>query len=132
MEKGKVMHEIEKAFAEREFEKKDIVEQMKKYKRLFLIDGDSFIYKALNGMNRIDPEDKILILVSDEALRSKLIQKGYVRQNVGVIVVMPGNEAVDNRIKGILGNLIKRENRGRIFIISHDHGYYKHSSIEIR
>lgn len=98
---------------------------MKKYKRLFLIDGDSFIYKALNGMNRIDPEDKILILVSDGALRSKLIQKGYVRQNVGVIVVMPGKGAMDNRIKGILGNLIKQENRGRIFIISHDHGYYK-------
>lgn len=104
---------------------KDIVEQMKKYKRLFLIDGDSFIYKALNGMKQIDSEDKILILVSDEALRSKLIQKGYVRQNVGVVVVKPGKEAVDNRIKGILGNLIKQENRGRIFIISHDHGYYK-------
>lgn len=98
---------------------------MKKYKRLFLIDGDSFVYKALNGMNRIDPEDKILILVSDEALRSKLIQKGYVQQNVGVVVVKPGKEAVDNRIKGILGNLINQENRGRIFIISHDHGYYK-------
>lgn len=55
---------------------------MKKYKRLFLIDGDSFIYKALNGISRIDPEDKILILVSDEALRNKLIQKGYIRQNV--------------------------------------------------
>lgn len=98
---------------------------MKKYKRLFLIDGDSFIYKALNGMKQIDSEDKILILVSDEALRSKLIQKGYVRKNVGVAVVEPGKEAVDNRIKGILGNLIKQENRGRIFIISHDHGYYK-------
>lgn len=87
---------------------------MKKYKRLFLIDGDSFVYKALNGMNRIDPEDKILILVSDESLRSKLIQKGYVRQNVGVVVAKPGKEAVDNRIKGILDNLINQENRGRI------------------
>lgn len=98
---------------------------MKRYKRLFLIDGDSFVYQALNGMNRIDPEDKILILVSDKALRSKLIQKGYVRQNVGVVVVKPGKEAVDNRIKGILGNHINQENRGRIFIISHDYGYYK-------
>lgn len=98
---------------------------MKKYKRLFLIEGDSFIYKALNGISRIDPEDKILILVSDEALRNKLIQKGYIRQNVGVIVVKPGKEAVDNRIKGILGNLVNQENRGCIFVISHDHGYYK-------
>lgn len=65
------------------------------------------------------------ILHSDEALRSKLIQKGYVRQNVGVVVVKPGKEAVDNRIKGILGNLINQENKGCIFIISHDHGYYK-------
>lgn len=48
---------------------------MKGYKRLFLIDGDSFIYKALNGLDRIDAEDKVLILLSDEALRSKLIKK---------------------------------------------------------
>lgn len=48
---------------------------MKGYKRLFLIDGDSFIYKALNGFDRIDAEDKVLILLSDEALRSKLIKK---------------------------------------------------------
>lgn len=71
---------------------------MKGYKRLFLIDGDSFIYKALNG---------------------------YVHHNVGVIMVEPGKEAVDNQIKGFLGNLVNQENRGCIFIISHDHGYYK-------
>lgn len=98
---------------------------MKGYKRLFLIDGDSFIYKALNGFDRIDAEDKVLILLSDEALRSKLIKKGYVHHNVGVIMVEPGKEAVDNQIKGFLGNLVNQENRGCIFIISHDHGYYK-------
>ncbi len=31
---------------------------------------------------------------------------------------------MDNRIKGFLGNTVNRENRGQIFIISHDHGYY--------
>lgn len=36
---------------------------MKGYKRLFLIDGDSFIYKALNGFDRIDAEDKVLIFI---------------------------------------------------------------------
>lgn len=40
-------------------------------------------------------------------------------------MVEPGKEAVDNQIKGFLGNLVNQENRGCIFIISHDHGYYK-------
>lgn len=51
--------------------------------------------------------------------------KGYVRQNMEVILVKPGKEAADNRIKGILGNLVKHESEGAIFIISHDNGYYK-------
>lgn len=55
---------------------------MKGYKRLFLIDGDSFIYKALNGFDRIDAEDKVLILLSDEALRSKLINRYRVKYGI--------------------------------------------------
>lgn len=98
---------------------------MKKYKRLFLIDGDNFIYQALQGVDKIGPEDKVLLLVSNEALQRKLIMNGYIRKNVWIIMVKPGKEAVDNRIKGILGNLVNRENRGCIFIIGQDQGYWK-------
>ena len=107
-------------YAERIF-----IKIMKEYKRLFLIDGDSFIYKALNGIQKLSAGDKVLIFVSTEGLRRRLKLKGYIRSNVGVIMVQPGPEAVDNRIKSFLGNTINREERGRIFIISHDHGYYE-------
>ena len=104
---------------------RDGEQNMKNYKRLFLVDGDSFIYKALNGMQRLGEGDQVLIFVTTEGLRRRLRVKGYVRSRVGVTLVKPGKEAVDNRIKGFLGNTVNRENRGQIFIISHDHGYYQ-------
>lgn len=96
---------------------------MKGYKRLFLVDGDSFIYEALNGMDQIQDEDKVMIFLTQEGLYNKL--RDLISDNVNLLMVEPGKEAVDNRIKGFLGNLINRENRGGVFIISHDHGYYK-------
>ena len=104
---------------------RDGEQNMKNYKRLFLVDGDSFIYKALNGMQRLGEGDQVLIFVTTEGLRRRLRVKGYVRSHVGVILVEPGKEAVDNRIKGFLGNTVNREDHGQIFIISHDHGYYQ-------
>lgn len=60
---------------------------MKEYKRLFLIDGDSFIYKALNGIQKLGTGDKVLIFVSTEGLRRRLKLKGYIRFNVGVMTM---------------------------------------------
>ena len=98
---------------------------MKNYGRLFLVDGDSFIYKALSGIHRLGEGDKVLIFVAAEELRQRLKKKGYVRSNVNVIMVHPEKEAVDNRIRGFLGNMVNREDRGQIFVISRDHGYCK-------
>lgn len=60
---------------------------MKNYKRLFLIDGDSFIYKALNGIQSLKEGDRVLIFVTTEGLARRLKTKGYIRQNVAVIMV---------------------------------------------
>lgn len=98
---------------------------MKNYRRLFLVDGDSFIYKALSGIHRLGEGDKVLIFVGAEEMRQRLKAKGYIRSNVNVILVRRGKETVDNRIKGFLGNVVNREDRGQIFIISRDHGYCK-------
>ena len=98
---------------------------MKNYGRLFLVDGDSFIYKALSGIHRLGEGDKVLIFVAAEELRQRLKKKGYVSSNVNVIMVHPEKEAVDNRIRGFLGNMVNREDRGQIFVISRDHGYCK-------
>ena len=39
-------------------------------------------------------------------------------------MVRPGENAVDNRIKGILGNKIRqRKSYQKIYVISHDNGY---------
>lgn len=71
---------------------------MKNYGRLFLVDGDSFIYKALSGIHRLGEGDKVLIFVAAEELRQRLKKKGYVRSNVNVIMVHPEKEAVDMQI----------------------------------
>ena len=64
---------------------------------LYLVDGDNHVYEGLEGID-----------------------------NIGVFgkVVRPGENAVDNRIKGILGNKVRqRKSYQKIYVISHDNGY---------
>lgn len=63
---------------------------MKNYRRLFLVDGDSFIYKALSGIHRLGEGDKVLIFVGAEEMRQRLKAKGYIRSNVNVILGSSG------------------------------------------
>lgn len=42
---------------------------MKEYKRLFPVDGGSFVYKAFNGIGRLGDGDKVLIFVTTDGLR---------------------------------------------------------------
>lgn len=95
---------------------------MKAYQRLFLIDGDNHIFEGIRGIDNIAPEDKVLIFITQEGLYKRL--KRYICNNVYVIQVKPGCNAVDNRIKAMLGNLIERPDRGRIYVVSRDRDYY--------
>lgn len=43
--------------------------------------------------------------------------------HVKIIKVKPGNQAVDNRIKSVLGNAVKSNAYEEIYVISEDTGY---------
>ena len=60
------------------------------------------------------------IYVSQKGLYEKLQKKSM--PHVTVIYVEPGDQAVDNRIKAVLGNAVK-EDYNDIFVISRDKGY---------
>ena len=103
-----------------EFESKD-----NQTHNLYLIDGDNHITEALERINLADETDDVRIFVSQETLRKKLIAKGYSYDQVKLVT--PGNQAVDNQIKSVLGNAVKDNYYTGIytgiFVISHDKGY---------
>ena len=88
---------------------------------LYLIDGDNHITEALERISLADETDDVRIFVCQETKYKKLVAKRY--PFVQVIKVKPGNQAVDNQIKSVLGNAVKCNYYTDIFVISHDKGY---------
>lgn len=97
-------------------------EEEEVYNTLYLVDGDNHVYEGLDGIDNIGAFDKVLVFVSQEGLRNHLIKR--YRDRISIVMVKPGDDAVDNRIKGILGNKVKqRKMYQKIYVISHDNGY---------
>lgn len=87
---------------------------------LILVDGDNHIYEALEGYGQYNSQNiKIIISNNSERLRNKIKEK----YETEVIVVNPGNQAVDNIIKSIIGKEARKNNYDLIAVISHDRGY---------
>lgn len=91
------------------------------YENLYLVDGDNHVYEAIKNVKKITSSDKVLIFISQEALREKLNR--YCNKNINIALVKAGNQAVDNRIKGYFGNAVKSNKYKNISVISHDKGY---------
>ena len=89
-------------------------------KNLYLIDGDNHIYEAIERIGLADDTDIIKIYVSQDGLYDKLLKEKM--HHVEVILVPPGDQAVDKRIKSVLGNAVKQD-YSDIFVISNDKGY---------
>lgn len=88
---------------------------------LYLIDGDNHINSAIKRIKMADETDDVRIFVSQEGLYQKLIKKS--NPHVKPIKVEPGDQAVDNRIKSVLGNAVKSKTYEEIYVISGDTGY---------
>lgn len=88
----------------------------------YLVDGDNHIYEALNGINSLSQCDMVMVYVTQDGLRDNLYDK--YGDKIRVVMVKPGDQAVDNQIRTILGNAVNsnREYK-KIHIISHDKGY---------
>ena len=88
---------------------------------LYLVDGDNHINSAIKRIKMADETDDVRIFVSQEGLYPKLVKKN--NPHVKIIRVKPGNQAVDNRIKSVLGNAVKSNAYEEIYVISEDTGY---------
>ncbi len=89
---------------------------------LYLVDGDNHVYEGLDGLDKIGTFGKVLVFVSQPGLRDNLRRK--YGGKINIIMVNPGENAVDNRIKAILGNKVKnRKTYQKIYVISQDKGY---------
>ena len=93
----------------------------RKPRHLHLIDGDNNLKEAIQRLDLVDSTDDVRIFVSQEGLYNKLIKKE--NRYVTVILVPPGDQAVDNRIKAVLGNAVKSGQYDDWFVISQDKGY---------
>lgn len=92
-------------------------------RELYLLDGDNHVYEALEGIERLGKAE-VIVYVSQEGLQKKL--SGRYGKRVKTVMVAPGKEAVDNKIKQhILNEQNKRKPCSQIYVISHDRGYLK-------
>lgn len=89
---------------------------------LYLVDGDNHVYEGLEGIDNIGTFGKVIVFVSQEGLKDNLTKR--YGGKIDIVMVRPGENAVDNRIKGLLGNKIRqRKSYQKIYVISHDNGY---------
>ena len=88
----------------------------------YLVDGDNHPYEALNGLDSLSKHDMVIVYVTQGGLRNNLYEK--YGDSINIEMVKPGDQAVDNQIKTILGNTVNSDKKyKKIHIISHDNGY---------
>lgn len=109
----------------------------KSHRVLVVVDGDNHPYENMNGYHNVKKRKNVTIeiFVANENLK-----EGYLRKfNINAKLVQSGDQAVDNRIKTLVGDKAKNHVYDKIVIISHDKGYQdnikiwkqKHKSIDI-
>lgn len=85
---------------------------------LILVDGDNISNAELIQLNYAKNSNVKLFLSKEEQIEN-------IKEQVSndIIKVTPGDQAVDNRIKSELGQLVKNNIYESICIVSHDRGY---------
>lgn len=93
-------------------------------KFLILVDADNQIGTAIGGYDNLKNRNnyKIDFYLSDDNNIPKVLEE----RNIEPSWVKSGDQAVDNRIKSILGKVAKERCYKKIYIISHDKGYDKY------
>ncbi len=91
------------------------------YGVLYLIDGDNHVDASLTGIaSHVKRDDKVTVYATQDKLCDRLKSQTWYE----LIHVNPGKQAVDNRIKSELGNIMKRQKQFKeIQILSHDKGF---------
>lgn len=89
------------------------------------IDGDNHITEGQKGIERLPKNKKVQAVFSQDGAQRKFDMKYGERPNVSSVLVKPGDQAVDNRIKSDVGQLLKKGNQD-ITIVSQDKGFEKY------
>ncbi len=86
-----------------------------------LVDGDNYPYQNMRGYEKIKnkPEYEVTIYVANDSMARRYGSKFRAH----VQIVPAGCQAVDNRIKSIVGSIVKERTFKKIIIISHDRDY---------
>ena len=95
----------------------------KKPKEIILIDGDNHFDEGRKGLEN-ESEAKVLAFFSQPGAKKKFDKEYGGKPNISSKLVPPGNQAVDNQIKAMAGQLVKEPDQ-KVSIISQDKGFQK-------
>lgn len=96
-----------------------------KLEKTIFIDGDNNINEGQKGIENTSKDVTIIAFFSQLGAQKKFDMKYRHKHNVSSIFVPPGNQAVDNRIKTKVGQLLKKKNQD-ITIVSQDTDFKKY------
>lgn len=95
----------------------------KKPKETILIDGDNHFDEGRKGLEN-ESEAKVLAFFSQPGAKKKFDKEYGGKPNISSKLVPPGDQAVDNQIKAMAGQLVKESDQ-EVSIISQDKGFQK-------
>ena len=96
--------------------------KFKEIETTIFLDGDNHINEGEQGIELMLERELVRAFFCQDGAKSKFDEKHKNKTNVSSILVVPGPQAVDNRIKAEVGNLLIKGNQN-IGIVSHDKGY---------
>ena len=109
---------------------KGIAKSIKKASRIaaeglskILIDGDNHFDEGRKGLEN-ESEAKVLAFFSQPGAKKKFDKEYGGKPNISSKLVPPGDQAVDNQIKAMAGQLVKEPDQ-KVSIISQDKGFQK-------
>ena len=96
-----------------------------KLQETIFIDGDNHFDEGQKGIEHTTKDIRVRIFFAQSGAKEGCDRKYGYRSNVSSTLVSPGDQAVDNRIKAEIGQLLKEGNQD-VTIVSQDTGYDKY------
>lgn len=101
--------------------KKSAGKVVKKKKEIIRIDGDNHINEAVNEIEKISEQTRVVAYFSQPGAKRKFDKRYDGNSNFSSKLVKPGDQAVDNQIKTDAGRDLQEGKK--ITILSHDSGF---------
>lgn len=109
-------------------EKRKGSSKISKTKHIIFIDGDNHINEGQKGIEHTKKDIEVIAFFSQQGAKHKFDKKYQNRPNVSSKLVSPGDQAVDNQIKTVAGQILKKGKNQEITIVSHDNGFVQYKN----